>query len=479
MGPQKGSKGQESDTWEETKTNKSIGATGVKGAGGKAFKQLKTTRKGKINKSKGSTNQLGHTASDGNSEFEGHDKEKSVNQSVDSLRKVEEKKQHLRQRLTRSMDTGEHIVEDEKLDQEVEEPTAYDLTEVEVIDVNAEDATTNPKQVINNPEKLKRQEIAKLVRKEYGKELVIFDAMDDFLLSLIGGLETSSEVGQKDATHSTTIKYADHIGQFTIICMYYMQFMAKSQLFLSLTEKNITKKGIKCHFNQKNLMYNARFQLCHVKYEPGKKLTHGESKVLSLKSKKISTFFKDIFNSLMPKERQSIMYSFEKGDALYIIGFDITGKIHHVIAAILYVLAPEGSYINWFAVTHQSYNHDRFGRGSNDQPFCNMGLESFLLQVVQLQAVTRGYSSTLYLQANMSTEAFLYFHHCGFKKMDENDPELLPERLNSWYLLSKQENGVTPCVNFVTNKQNKMDAKRNKEDPDSPEARAKFFTYIY
>src|SRR5688500_2482789 len=120
----------------------------------------------------------------------------------------------------------------------------------------------------------------------------------------------------------------------------------------------------------------------------------------------------------MPKERQSITSSFERGDAFYIIGFDNTRLVHHVIAAILYVLCLEGTYVNWFAVTHRSYNLNCFGKGSNNQPFCNMGLGTFLLQVVQLQAVAQGYSTALYLQANMSTETFLYYHHCGFKKMD-------------------------------------------------------------
>ena len=111
----------------------------------------------------------------------------------------------------------------------------------------------------------------------------------------------------------------------------------------------------------------------------------------------------------MIEEREAIEISFDRGEILYIIGFDGNGDNHHIIAAIMYVSCEDGSYINWFAVTQRNYDKDRFGKLANYQPFCSMGLGSFLLQMVQLQAVVQGYKSDLYLQSNLSTEAACYY----------------------------------------------------------------------
>ena len=91
--------------------------------------------------------------------------------------------------------------------------------------------------------------------------------------------------------------------------------------------------------------------------------------ILSAESIKILKFFKDNFDSMHPDEINSINSSFERGNTLYIIGFDPKGKVHFVVAAMMYVTCTEGSYINWFAVSHQTYNHDQFGTFANDQPF--------------------------------------------------------------------------------------------------------------
>jgi len=140
-----------------------------------------------------------------------------------------------------------------------------------------------------------------------------------------------------------------------------------------------------------------------------------------------------------------------------------------MVAAIMYVSCAEGSYINWFAVTDKTYDTTRFGKSANGQPFCNMGLGSFLLQTVQLLAVAQGYSCNLYLQSNMATPAASYYEHRGFVKTDSNEAMHLPETLFTWCQQAKKENASTPFVYFVTDDNMIQDAKRNGADPDAPE----------
>ena len=102
---------------------------------------------------------------------------------------------------------------------------------------------------------------------------------------------------------------------------------------------------------------------------------------------KIITFMKDNFERPHLEETDAMEMSFDRGEILYIIGFDGRGEQHHIIAVSMYVSCAVGSYINWFAVSPLTYDSTRFGKHSNNQCFCNMGLESFLLQMVQLQAV--------------------------------------------------------------------------------------------
>src|SRR5687768_10967209 len=121
-----------------------------------------------------------------------------------------------------------------------------------------------------------------------------------------------------------------------------------------------------------------------------------------------------------------------------------------------------------------TYDSTRFGRHANNQPFRNMGLGSFMLQVVQLQAVLQGYSSDLYLQANMGTIAASYYQHRGFILTQTNDLKHLPETLWTWYQQTKNEKLTTPYVYFVTDDKLIADAINRKENPDAPEVRATF-----
>jgi hypothetical protein len=103
-----------------------------------------------------------------------------------------------------------------------------------------------------------------------------------------------------------------------------------------------------------------------------------------------------------------------------------------------------------------------------------MGLGSFMLQVVQLQAVAQGFSSGLYLQANMGTIAASYYQHCGFMSTATNDPSHLPGTLLDWYQQTKLEKSSTPYVYFVTDNELIADALHRKENPDAPKVSATF-----
>ena len=120
--------------------------------------------------------------------------------------------------------------------------------------------------------------------------------------------------------------------------------------------------------------------------------------MVGLESTKILKFIRENFDQVILEERGSLELSFKREEILYIISFDGKGENHHMVAAIMYVSSAEGSYINWLAVSDNTYDTTRFEKSANGQPFCNMNLGSFSLQNVQLQAVAQGYSCNLYLQ---------------------------------------------------------------------------------
>ena len=153
---------------------------------------------------------------------------------------------------TQSHDAGPNNCEESKIDQDGEDTNAYDLSQVEVIDVDAEHPITNPRQ-------LQRQALGKIIWEKYGSKLDIYAGTADFLLYIIGELEGDTSKGHSDSTGILPIKYVDHFGPFSIVSMYYMRNMAYSQLFQALTERNIEKTSKGCQLNSQTLTYTARF----------------------------------------------------------------------------------------------------------------------------------------------------------------------------------------------------------------------------
>src|SRR5687768_14474703 len=97
-----------------------------------------------------------------------------------------------------------------------------------------------------------------------------------------------------------------------------------------------------------------------------------------------------------------------------------------------------------------------------------------MLKVVQLAAVAQGFSSDLYLQANMGTIAANYYQHRGFILTQTNKPIHLPETLWTWYQQTRNEKSTTPYVYFVTDDKLIADAINRNENPEAPEVQATF-----
>src|SRR5687768_17905126 len=68
-------------------------------------------------------------------------------------------------------------------------------------------------------------------------------------------------------------------------------------------------------------------------------------RMVGLESTKILKFIRENFDRVIPEERGSLELSFERGEILYIIGFDGKGENHHMVAAIMYVSCAERSYL--------------------------------------------------------------------------------------------------------------------------------------
>ena len=81
----------------------------------------------------------------------------------------------------------------------------------------------------------------------------------------------------------------------------------------------------------------------------------------------------------------------------------------------MYVMSPEGTYMNWLAVTITPFSTSFYGNKASNNPFRGMGLGTFLLLMVQLQAASLKYSIELYLQSNNASYAYKWYQNCEFQ----------------------------------------------------------------
>ena len=128
-----------------------------------------------------------------------------------------------------------------KSDEEAEDTNVYDLSQVEVINVDAEDDL--------DERDCQRLKIGKIVWEKYGSDIIIYEGTADFLLYLIGELEDDTKAAKAPLTTTEKKKFVDHFGPFTIVSLYYLHSMAYSQLFKALTERNLQKSVTGCHFH--------------------------------------------------------------------------------------------------------------------------------------------------------------------------------------------------------------------------------------
>ena len=101
-----------------------------------------------------------------------------------------------------------------------------------------------------------------------------------------------------------------------------------------------------------------------------------------------------------------------------------------------------------------------------------MGLGTFLLHMIQLQAASKSFRTDIYLQSNISSQAYQWYGHHGFSLTKSNSPEELPQELRSWYEASKNALISTPYVHFVTTELWNSDVRQGGNDPLSEEWQA-------
>jgi len=109
---------------------------------------------------------------------------------------------------------------------------------------------------------------------------------------------------------------------------------------------------------------------------------------------------------------------------------------------------------------------------ATDNPFRGIGLSTFLLHMVQLQAVSMEYSTDMYLQSNISSLAFQWYKHHGFELAPTNNLAKLPATLKLWYGNCQKKSHTTPFVHFVPTEVWNNDIKKMDKDPLSAEWQA-------
>ena len=75
----------------------------------------------------------------------------------------------------------------------------------------------------------------------------------------------------------------------------------------------------------------------------------------------------------------------------------------------------------------EKYSKEKYGPKGTNESFCMAGFGSFLIYLVQLQSIAKGWKTDVYLQANQAQEAVAFYKRVGFGKLDSNSVEELPE----------------------------------------------------
>ena len=146
-------------------------------------------------------------------------------------------------------------------------------------------------------------------------------------------------------------------------------------------------------------------------------------------SKKVWRFFRDQFQTFNDSEKNSITASVKYNETMLIVYFasDNTMKI---VAANTYCATKDGIYVNWFAVEAKKISNVIFDDNSTEsKSLQQMGLGTFMLQMVQIVQLAQGHSPDMYLQANPKENASNFYVKRGFELSPSNSTNQLPNPL--------------------------------------------------
>src|SRR5687768_1522537 len=105
------------------------------------------------------------------------------------------------------------------LEQDADDANVYNMMQVEVIDVDAEEELTNERT-------LRRYKVGKVIWDKHGSELEIFAGTANFLLFSVGELGDNTTDTSATSTTAKSTKFVNHFGAFTIVLLFYMRSMA-------------------------------------------------------------------------------------------------------------------------------------------------------------------------------------------------------------------------------------------------------------
>ena len=153
--------------------------------------------------------------------------------------------------------------------------------------------------------------------------------------------------------------------------------------------------------------------------------THQSSRAKKIHESLIH-FLKKQFNELCPDEQSHIWDGFTTNcETIYIAGFTSSKQpTPKVIGIIQYASSPQGVWINWLGVTPS--NPCSFTDAPMAKSFRGMGLGMFLQILVQFQQLSRGWSTRLFLQTLLNSDACEYYLKRGYIRAPKNDITSVP-----------------------------------------------------
>jgi hypothetical protein len=235
---------------------------------------------------------------------------------------------------------------------------------------------------------------------------------------------------------------------------WFKDIMKSTDLNLKLGSKRFTKKrNLTQTTKKKNLTQTSGINILDVLLPPnanfrfwvvhhnGRKVEAMNADSLTQNKKLMSqyhklqnqlvTFFQRQFDSMQADEMANIRAGCQgKMDTLYVIGFDNNDQFH-IVGAVQYLSVVEGVYINWFAVEHRLSPNAVFEKksapGGKLTTVRKLGLGEFMLSLVQMQQLARGWGATLVLQTNPHTAACEFYKRRGFRMASTNSLKSLPD----------------------------------------------------